>query len=129
MDNLPNLPRKLRKREADITPKILDWFRKHHNACAAIEIKATDGHSIPASALMPHQKAALMQAAGKGITHKLSDEARRRQPFDAFMLKGVPAYVVAVFTTHRVAYAFPIHLWRGARHGMPTPPPIIVMEF
>lgn len=126
MDNLPNLPRKLHKKEANCTPKILDWFRKHHGTCA-IEVKATDGHSIPASALMPHQKAALTMATGKGIAHKLSDEARRRQPFDAFMLKGVPAYVVAAFTAHRVAYAFPVAMWKGARHGMPTPPPILVI--
>lgn len=129
MEFMPNLPRVLNKREAKITPKILAWFRLHHTNSCAIEIKATDGNSIPESALAPHQRAALIHASSHGIVYKLSDESRRRMPFDAFMLRGAPAYVVAAFTTHRVAYAFPVSMWKGARHGMPTPPPIILIPF
>ena len=119
-DNLPNLPRKLHKREADITPKILAWFRKNHKQSCAIEIKASTGDTIPRSALAPHQRAALLAAMGQGITHKLSDEARRRQPFDAFMLAGVEAYVVCAFTKRGIALVMPVHWFDGARYDSPA---------
>lgn len=108
MDSLPSLPRVIRKKEASITPKVLTWFRENHKGSCAIEIKVAKGNSLPASALAPHQHAALMAASRGGIVHKLSDEARRRQPFDAFMLQGVPAYVVVVFTAKRIALAIPV---------------------
>ena len=98
-----------------MTPLILEWFRKAHKGPCAIEIKATDTNSIPESKLAPHQKLALLAATQGGIVHKLTDEARRKQPFDAFMLVGVPAYVVAVFTKEpRVALVIEVQKWRGA---------------
>lgn len=118
MDQLPNLPRTIRKREAKITPIILDWFRKNHDGSCAIEVKQTNGNSIPASALLPHQRAALIAASGTGIVHKLSDEARRRQPFDAFMLCDADAYVVVAFLKYKYALVYPIDAWgiHGARY-------------
>ncbi len=112
---LPTLPRKLKKREADITPRILAWFRENHEASCAIEIKATDTRSIPESALAPHQRAALLQAKKGTLVHKISDAGRMRVPFDAFMLTIVPAYVVAAFTgKERTALVFHVEDWRGA---------------
>lgn len=59
-------------------------------------------------------------ASSEGIVHKLSDEARRQQPFDAFLLKEVPAYVVACFTARhaRVCYLIDANEWSGARFNM-----------
>ncbi len=116
MPPLPPLPRKLKKREAQATPAILNYFREHFDACCAIEIKATDKGTIPCSALMPHQEAALRAAAkgGKGLCYKISDAAHIRLPFDAFMLKGVQAFVVAAFIKHGVALAIPVEEWNGA---------------
>ncbi len=99
-----------------MTPAILNYFREHFNGCAAIEIKATDKNTIPYSALMPHQEAALRAASkgGKGLCYKISDAAHIRLPFDAFMLKGVPAFVVAAFIKHGIALAIPVEQWQGA---------------
>ncbi len=114
---LPELPKKRKKTEANVTGRILSWFRENHHASCAIEIKATDTGSIPRSALQDHQEAALRAAAkgGTGLCYKISDASHSRLPFDAFMLKSVPAYVVAAFTKHGVALVIPIEQWEGAR--------------
>ncbi|MES2006878.1 MAG: hypothetical protein V4436_02085 [Patescibacteria group bacterium] len=117
-NELPPLPKTLHKREASVTPKVLAWFKTHHEGPAAIEVKATDTKSIPASKLEPHQRLALLAAmSSEGMTHKLSDEARRRQPFDALLLKNTPAYVVACFTGtgDRICLVIPVEEWCGAR--------------
>lgn len=120
MMNLPDLPKRRTKREADVTPRVLDWFRSHHNGPCAIEIKATGDNSIPRSALEPHQRTALLAASTpSGVVHKISDQSRGSKPFDAFKLSGVPAYVVAAFTKKGIAYAIPVSDWRGARFDMP----------
>lgn len=112
---LPELPRIIKKREANITPKVLAWFRKNYPYTCAIEIKATNSNSIPKSAVMDHQMKALLQAESPvGIVHKLSDEARRKQPFDAFCIKGCKAYVVACFTGRGICYVIPANEWSGA---------------
>ncbi len=112
---LPPLPRSGgKKREAGITPKVLEWFRLNHKTSAAIEIKATATNSIPESALEPHQRKALLDAQNGGLVWKIPDLGRRN-PFDAFMLKGVPAYVVACFTKKGVCYVIPVDQWAGAK--------------
>lgn len=110
---LPDLPRVLNKKEASVTPKVLAWFRKHHHTSAAIEIKSTTGSRIPQSALKAHQRQALMDATTTGIVHKIPDN-KTRNPFDAFMLKGVCAWVVACFPKHGVCLVIPANEWRGA---------------
>lgn len=116
--NLPDLPVIRKKREAGITPKVLAWFHMNHPDSCVIEIKVAKGKTIPESALLPHQRLALLAASGKGLTHKLSDEARRQQPFDAFHAVGVKAYVVACFLDRpRVGLAIDVKKWRGAHRG------------
>ncbi len=115
---MPPLPRKLNKREAAITPKILKWLRANHPESAAIEIKATDKGTIPRGALQSHQEAALFMASHGTLCHKISDAGHTRNPFDAFVLHKVPAYVVAAFTARGVAYIIPIADWNGAAIGM-----------
>ncbi len=114
----PELPRVLKKREADVTPKVLAWFREKHKKIAVFEIKATDSNSIPQSALAPHQRAALIKASTGTLVHKLTDASRTRQPFDAFCVSLCPAYVVAVFPTHKVAYVITVGKWTGASYKM-----------
>lgn len=111
---LPDLPRVIKKREADATPKVLAWFRENYPGSCAIEIKATSGRSVPASALLPHQKRALLGACGSGITWKIPDEARRQTPFDAFQITHAGAFVVCVFTTARVVLIIDVREWVGA---------------
>lgn len=116
MDNLPDLPMKRVKREAEITPKVLQYFRENYKGSCALEIKATLRRTIPKSALESHQEAALYAAASGTLAHKISDAGHVRNPFDAFVLSGVPAYVVACFlhADDRIALAIPIEKWQGA---------------
>ncbi len=112
---LPELPKKLDKIEADCTPRVLAWFKKYHKGSCAIEIKATRENTIPESALLPHQRAALLAAeTTNGIIHKISDAGHTRNPFDAFFLSRVQGYVVAAFVSHGVALVIPIRDWQGA---------------
>lgn len=114
IDNLPAIRSTRHKREQSVIPQILNWFLHNVSYSVAIEIKATSARSIAVSALLPHQKRALLDAEGPGIVHKIADTGRRL-PFDAFVLKNTPAYVVACFTAYSVAYAIPVSQWDGVR--------------
>ena len=110
---LPDLPTKLTKSEAKITPKVLAWFRENHEGSCAIEIKSTSNARISRDSLKEHQKIALLDASTRGIVHKIRD-AKVKNPFDAFMLKGVPAYVVACFIKQHICLVIPVEDWQGA---------------
>ena len=119
MTDLPPLPKKLNKREANVTPKIIKWFKENYPESVALEIKSTNTNSIPRSAVKDHQLAALLAASSlQGMSHKLSDEARRQQPFDAFILKATKSFVVAHFSAHGPAAA-PIYRHRSAAGNSP----------
>ncbi len=65
----------------------------------------------------PHQLLALKDAqSSRGLIHKLSDESRRQQPFDSFMLKNADAYVVACFSSHGFCLMVPVAEWQGTRY-------------
>lgn len=113
MNILPPLPERKHKGEAKVTPKVLQWFRENHTGSCAIEIKATNKARIPESALKDHQKLALIDATTRGIVHKIADN-KTKNPFDAFMLKGVSSYVVACFTTQGICLVIPVEEWHGA---------------
>jgi len=120
--NLPDLPRVLKKREADITPRVLAWFRDNYPDCVALEIKVTNKGTIEPSRLKDHQRAALIAAgSSSGIIHKLTDASRTRQPFDAFMIKNRQSFVVACFKASRKTTCLAIDPkeWKGARIGCP----------
>ncbi len=116
---LPELPRVIRKREADITPRVLKAVSRVLSGSWAIEIKVSRTNSIPPSAVQEHQLLALKAVSHGGLTHKISDEARRRQPFDAFCVRG-DAFVVACFTKNHTCYLIAPEMWKGARAEMPT---------
>lgn len=119
---LPSLPSLKKKREANVTPRVLAWFKYNGPSSCAIEIKATTSGSIPESALLPHQKAALLAACKSGVIHKLSDEARRQQPFDAFKISYARAFVVCCFLKEglREALVIDVKEWRGAKYDTPS---------
>lgn len=120
LSRLPDLPKKHTKREAGITPRVLEWFKTHYNGSCAIEIKATVENTIPMSALQPHQFSALLAATStSGVVHKISDESRGHKPFDAFMLKRADAYVVACNTQKGICHAIPVKAWRGISFDRP----------
>ncbi len=97
---------------------MLAWFRDHYPKSVALEIKASVHDSIPESVLKPHQKASLLSARGAGMAHKIADSGRRL-PFDGFVLKNTPAFVVACFTKRGVCYAILVEDWVGAKYHDP----------
>jgi hypothetical protein len=71
---------------------------------------------MPSNAVLDHQKLALEASSGpKGLTHKISDASRLRQPFDAFQLVNAPGFVVACFVTHKICLVVPIEEWQGIK--------------
>ncbi len=115
-DELPDLPKQKEKLEAKITTdKIMPWVAANLPSCA-IEIKATYKKSIGVSALADHQIKALAQVATGTFVHKLSDAGHTRQPFDAIVMKKMPAYVIVAFCgdDDRIAMVIPIQKWCGA---------------
>mgnify|MGYP001559197736 CR=1 FL=1 len=116
LDILPDLPRKLNKREASVTSSVLKWFKTNYPSSCALEIKATNKNSIPASALLPHQYKALIAVKNdSGITFKIPDTGHMKLPFDAFFLKHIDAFVVACFTKNRICLAIDPLKWKGAK--------------
>lgn len=84
---LPNLPKLRNKTEADITPKIMDWFLKNCPFDVAVEVKIVGGK------VRPHQKSALKQVHDGKFAHKLADTGIR-QPFDFIVLKNAHPFIV-----------------------------------
>lgn len=102
---------------------MLEWLRENGPPTCAIEIKVAKGGKVRKKALLPHQLRALLGVwSGRALVHKLSDESRRQQPFDAFKLSYTPAYVVCVFLTGgpRVALMIDAREWAGATRDTPA---------
>lgn len=89
---MQELNRVLDKREAKKTPEVLPMY----NYSCAIEVKQTKTLTLPANSLKPHQYKALMKVKYGVLRHKIPDMGREN-PFDAFILAGLPAYVVIIF--------------------------------
>lgn len=84
---MEELPRKLNKREAKITPKVMQWFLNNYPDDVAVEIK------YGKNKLKTHQLTALSMVSQGKFIHKLPDMGKI-QPFDFFMLKNAHAFVV-----------------------------------
>ena len=83
---LPDLPKKRKTLEADITPKVIEWFKKNYVYSVALEIK------VGKNKLLPHQETALKEVQSGSFAHKLRDTGLN--PFDCFVLKDARAFVV-----------------------------------
>lgn len=84
---LPPLPRILKKREADVTPLVLAWFKENYPKSVALEVK------VGKNKLLPHQEAALREVSRGSFSYKLLDSGAR-MPFDAFVLIDADAFLV-----------------------------------
>jgi len=85
---LPNLPKKRKHKEADITPQVMRWFEKHYPRTVTVEVKV--GKNKP----KPHQAAAIAQVLRGLFSWKIPDMGRRN-PFDFIILKNADACIVA----------------------------------
>ena len=84
---LPNLPKKRKHKEADITPRVTKWFMENWTNDCVLEIKVDGGK------LKPHQEVALEQVSKGKFSYKPPDTGRRN-PFDVVILKKADAIEV-----------------------------------
>ena len=106
--------------EAQFQTRFNKWVRyRYDGPTAAFELKVTKGSSLPFSAVQPHQVSALNLAKHKQLPYKIADVGRLQKPFDCFVLKGVPAYIVVLYNcndrqkknTELVFYMIDIDAW------------------
>jgi hypothetical protein len=84
-------------------------FGKKNTVPGVFELKLCKGTSIPFKQVYDHQVAALLAVEQTGFYHKIQDDPvswgnrrfSRSKPFDCFLLRGIPAYVVVVFYVPR----------------------------
>ena len=81
-------------------------FSKRNTIHGVFELKFTKGKSLPFNSLAEHQEKALLDVAGDGHFHKISDfpifansgaRFNRPKPFDCFYLSQTMAFVVVMF--------------------------------
>jgi hypothetical protein len=81
------LPKKMNKREADLTPKVVEKLKKLHKFRNwALEVK------MVGNKLAEHQKKALKQVEDGRFTYKIPDQGMRN-PFDVIHLGDADAIV------------------------------------
>ncbi len=83
--------------EAQFQTKFSLWLKYNNEGSAAYELKLTKDPSLPFNAVQPHQIRALQLAKHSKLIHKIADVGMLQKPFDCFILKDVPAYVVIQF--------------------------------
>ena len=100
-------------------------FSKRNTLKGVFELKFCKGTSLPFSSVAEHQEEALLAASGKGkgLFHKISDSPifsdnktrfTRPKPFDCFLIREYPAYVVIMWWVPRKkkrAYYIHINDW------------------
>lgn len=98
---MDKLPRKLKKKEASKTPKVMDWFQKNYPFDVTVEVK------VGKNKVKDHQNAALEQVADGSFKWKIPDMGRRN-PFDFIVLRNsdVHAIVVTVNGSDCQAYVY-----------------------
>lgn len=99
--------------EAKFTTKLKKWIRYRFQGTAAIEVKYTEGKSIPFSAVQEHQHDALFRVKHGRIAYKIPDDSRGRKPFDMLVYDRAPAYVCLYFYSRgeKEFYMIDIDVW------------------
>ena len=77
---MQDLPRKLNKREAKVTPKIMEWFFVNYPYDVCVEVK------VDKNKVKEHQQAALNAVKNGTFKWKIPDLGSRN-PFDFIILK------------------------------------------
>lgn len=76
------------------------WARHQSKlSTGAFELKLTKGKSLPFNAVKGHQLDALYAVKHNRLVYKIADDSIGFKPFDCFMLREVPAFVVISFYT------------------------------
>lgn len=107
--------------ESDITRKIMNIPGL---TTGAYEVKVTKSHRIAFDRVLPHQEDALWRASHEGFRYKIRDEGfiddqgRRmgsQKPFDFFVMRKYPAYIVIAFLPATHWYRIDIDTWMHAK--------------
>jgi hypothetical protein len=78
------LPRKNKRREADLDGPVLDWFQKNHPRSVIVEVKMQNGGKV-----IEHQQKLIDKVAKTGkFVYKFPDMGRRT-PLDGISLKDI----------------------------------------
>ena len=103
-------------------------FSKRNVLKGVFELKLCKGKSLPFSSVAEHQEEALLAVSGGiGLFHKISDSPIFRgsktrftkpKPFDCFLLRDYPAFVVIMWWASRkkkAVYYIPIKHWMALK--------------
>lgn len=96
---LPELPRTIKKREANFTGQFKEWLLKNPMDSSLFELKQTTSDYISFESVKDHQVKALLAASvpGDGLIFKIPDDSRSMKPADMFYLQEVRSFVVIKF--------------------------------
>jgi hypothetical protein len=84
--------------ESDFQLAFHRWASHHVSVSSVFELKISKTDSLPFSRLERHQKAALLSSKHDSLFYKISDaDLMARKPFDCFIVRKVPAFVVIMF--------------------------------
>ena len=83
-------------KEKDFQTKFNRWCQYHIKTSSAFELKLSKTKAIPFSSVVEHQLNALLIAKHHSLAYKIPD-CGFQNPFDSFVLVGVPAYIVVMF--------------------------------
>lgn len=83
------LPKKVKRTEADVDGKVLNWLLKNYPRSFGYEVK------VGKNKLLPHQKQVLKKIANGKFGYKIPDMGRRN-PIDGFGLINGDALVCTV---------------------------------
>lgn len=104
---LPELPKKRKHIEADITPDVMDWFFNNYDGDVSVELKQGKNK------IKEHQQIALKQVANGIFKYKIPDMGRLN-PFDFIILKKKKVTPFLVICKNRVCEA--IRIYPDDRH-------------
>jgi penicillin-binding protein-related factor A (putative recombinase) len=108
MNALPDLPKQIKKREANFATIFRIWLKAHPQDSAAFELKQTTKPSIPFSCLEEHQESYLL-AIKSPIGKTVRVMGGHGEP-DYIYLRNQDAYVVIKFPGE--FHIIPIWEWR-----------------
>lgn len=93
-EDLPPLPRRLKKTEANKSTRIGEWLKKNYPRPYVYEVKVDNNK------LEPHQKKFLKKYMNGTFEFKMSDATVGKLPFDGFGsgLSGGDALVITYYT-------------------------------
>lgn len=94
---LPKLPKLRSHKEADVTPLVMEWFKKNWKKSYAVEVKIVGGR------IKKHQPVALKKVLSNEFDMKLKDWGALN-PFDFFGLKNADAFIVICSKRNCIAY-------------------------